>query len=72
MRVFGAFDVWMVLLFGLVGYVFLKAGCKGAPLHLGFILGPLMEEHLRRALRLSDSQWWSFFERPVSASPPTC
>jgi drug/metabolite transporter (DMT)-like permease len=42
-------DVWMVGLFGLVGYIFHKLGTEPAPLLLGFILGPMMEENLRRA-----------------------
>jgi TctA family transporter len=65
---YSTFDVWMVVLFGLAGYLFVKAGCEGAPLLLGFILGPMMEENLRRALRLSDGNWWSFVDRPISAA----
>jgi TctA family transporter len=47
------FDVYMAAAFGVVGYLFFKLGCEPAPLLLGFILGPLMEENLRRALLLS-------------------
>ncbi len=47
------FDVWMVAIFGIVGYAFIKLGCEPAPLLLGLILGPMMEENLRRALLLS-------------------
>ena len=43
----------MLAVFGFVGYVFNKLGCEPAPLLLGFILGPMMEENLRRALLLS-------------------
>ncbi|KAF1023360.1 MAG: hypothetical protein GAK30_00563 [Paracidovorax wautersii] len=47
------FDVWLVAAFGFVGYLFYKLGCEPAPLLLGLILGPMMEENLRRALLLS-------------------
>jgi TctA family transporter len=61
-------DIWMVALFGVVGYTFLKLGCEPAPLLLGFILGPMMEENLRRALLLSRGDWSVFATRPLSAS----
>ena len=58
-------DVWLVAAFGVVGYVFDKLGMEPAPLLLGFVLGPLMEEQLRQAL--SQGDWSSFVTRPVSA-----
>ena len=61
------FDVWMVAAFGFIGYLFIKLGCEGAPLLLGFILSPMMEEHLRRALSLSRGDWSVFVTRPLSA-----
>jgi TctA family transporter len=61
------FDIWMVALFGLIGYVFILLGCEPAPLLLGFILGPMMEENLRRALLLSRGDWSVFATRPLSA-----
>ena len=61
------FDVYMAALFGLVGYLFYKIGCEPAPLLLGFILGPMMEENLRRALLLSRGDWSTFMTRPLSA-----
>ena len=61
------FDVWMVAIFGIVGYLFLKLRCEPAPLLLGFILGPMMEENLRRALLLSRGAWSVFVTRPLSA-----
>jgi putative tricarboxylic transport membrane protein len=61
------FDVYMAALFGLIGYGFYKLGCEPAPLLLGFILGPMMEENLRRALLLSRGDWTTFFTRPLSA-----
>jgi TctA family transporter len=62
------FDIWMVALFGFVGYIFMKLGCEPAPLLLGFILGPMMEENLRRALLLSRGDWSVFVTRPLSGS----
>ncbi|WP_038203149.1 tripartite tricarboxylate transporter permease [Xenophilus azovorans] len=61
------FDVWMVAVFGVVGYVFIKLGCEPAPLLLGLILGPMMEENLRRALLLSRGDWSVLVTRPISA-----
>ena len=63
-----SFDVYMTAVFTLVGYVFYKLGCEPAPLLLGFILGPMMEENLRRALLLSRGDWTTFATRPLSAS----
>jgi putative tricarboxylic transport membrane protein len=54
-------------LFGLIGYFFIKAGFEPAPLLLGFILGPLMEENLRRALLISDGDPSVFVSSPISA-----
>ena len=62
-----AFDVWMGAGFAVVGYLFYKLGCEPAPLLLGFILGPMMEENLRRALLLSRGDWSAFVTRPLSA-----
>jgi TctA family transporter len=62
------FDIWMVALFGLIGYIFIKLGCEPAPLLLGLILGPMMEEYLRRALLISRGDWSVFVTRPISAS----
>jgi putative tricarboxylic transport membrane protein len=62
-----SFDVYIGAFFGLVGYVFYKLGCEPAPLLLGFILGPMMEENLRRALLLSRGDWSTFMTRPLSA-----
>ncbi len=62
------FDIWMVAIFGVLGYLFLKLGCEPAPLLLGFILGPMMEENLRRAMLLSRGDWSVFVTRPLSAS----
>jgi putative tricarboxylic transport membrane protein len=47
------FDVWVIAAFGVIGYIFAKLECEAAPLLLGFILGPMMEENLRRAMLLA-------------------
>ena len=56
----------LTALFGLLGYFFFKLGCEPAPLLLGFILGPMMEENLRRALLLSHGDATVFVTRPIS------
>ncbi len=61
------FDVFMAAGFGIIGYIFYKLSCEPAPLLLGFILGPMMEENLRRALLLSRGDWSTFVTRPLSA-----
>lgn len=61
-------DIWMVGLFGVIGYAFIKLGCEPAPLLLGLILGPMMEENLRRTLLLSRGDWSIFLSRPLSAT----
>ena len=62
------FDIWMVGAFGVIGYMFIKLSMEPAPLLLGFILGPMMEENLRRALLLSRGDWSVFVTRGLSAS----
>ena len=61
------FDVFLTAAFAVIGYAFYKLGCEPAPLLLGFILGPMMEENLRRALLLSRGDWSTFLQRPLSA-----
>jgi TctA family transporter len=60
-------DIWMVAIFGIIGYIFVKLGTEPAPLLLGFILGPMMEENLRRTLLLSRGDCSVFVTRPISA-----
>jgi TctA family transporter len=60
-------DVLLTIPLGILGYVFFKLGCEPAPLMLGFILGPMMEENLRRSLLLSLGDPTVFFTRPLSA-----
>ena len=62
-----AWDVFMIAFFGVLGYVLIKLGCEPAPLLLGFVLGPLLEDHLRRSLIISRGDLTIFVERPVSA-----
>ncbi|HWU97031.1 MAG TPA: tripartite tricarboxylate transporter permease [Oxalicibacterium sp.] len=61
------FDVYLMALFGLFGYICAKLGAEPAPMLLGFIIGPMMEEYLRRALLLSHSDPLVFVQRPISA-----
>ncbi len=62
------FDVYMTILFAIFGYMCSKLKMEPAPLLIGFVLGPMMEEHLRRAMLLSRGDWFVFVERPISAS----
>ena len=66
------FDVLMLALFGLLGYIFAKLDCEPAPMLLGYILGPMMEEYLRRALLLSRGDPMTFIDRPISAALLAC
>lgn len=61
------FDVMMMAIIGIFGYVFVKLECEAPPLILGFILGPLMEENLRRAMLLSRGDPSVLLTRPISA-----
>lgn len=65
---YNAFDIFMFAIFGIIGYVWSKLGCEGAPLLLGLVLGPMMEENFRRALLLSRGDFTTFVTRPLSAS----
>jgi len=62
------FDIYLMAIFGLFGYLCAKMDCEPAPLMLGFIIGPMMEEYLRRALLLSRSDPMVFLSSPVSAT----
>ncbi|MDR0441726.1 MAG: tripartite tricarboxylate transporter permease [Candidatus Accumulibacter sp.] len=62
------FDIYLGAAFGLLGYVTLKLGCEPTPFLLGFILGPMMEENLRRALVMSRGDATVFLTRPISAA----
>jgi len=62
------FDVYLMALFGVIGYIFVKLDCEPAPMLLAFILGPMMEEYMRRALLLSRGNPLIFIQRPISAA----
>ncbi|MBP7566256.1 MAG: tripartite tricarboxylate transporter permease [Burkholderiaceae bacterium] len=66
------FDVYMVTFVGVIGYVMAVLKFEAAPLLLGFILGPMMEENLRRALLLSRGDWNTLVDRPISAGLLAC
>ncbi|MGA0530616.1 tripartite tricarboxylate transporter permease [Hansschlegelia sp. KR7-227] len=64
------FDLYTVSFFGVLGYLLMKLGCEPAPLLLGFVLGPMIEENLRRAMTISRGDWTIFFNfstHPISA-----
>ena len=62
------FDIHLMALFGFAGYIFAKLDCEPAPMLLGFILGPLMEEYLRRAFIIAHGDPLVFVTRPISAT----
>ena len=62
------FDIWTILIFGLVGYGFVKFGVPQAPFIIGFILGPMAETNLRRGLMLSDNNFMDFLTSPISGT----
>ncbi|WP_062228564.1 tripartite tricarboxylate transporter permease [Aureimonas frigidaquae] len=65
---YNAFDVLLVALFGALGYAMRVMAFPAAPLLLGFVLGPMMEEHFRRAMLLSRGDFMTFLNRPISAT----
>lgn len=68
---FSAADVWMVVFFGILGYGMRLFDWPAAPMLLGFVLGPLLEEHFRRAMMLSGGDLMTFVNRPISATVMT-
>ena len=62
------FDVYLCALIGVLGYALVKLECEPAPLLLGYVLGPLLEENLRRALLLSRGDPTVFVTRPISGA----
>ncbi|WP_293603586.1 tripartite tricarboxylate transporter permease [Polaromonas sp. UBA4122] len=61
-------DIYITALFGFFGYMFMRLGLEAAPLMLGFILGPMLEENFRRALLLSRGNFGAFITRPISGT----
>jgi TctA family transporter len=62
------FHVIQIAIFGVLGYVFMRLGCEGAPFLLGLVLGPQLEEYFRRAMLLSRGDPLIFLQRPISLS----
>jgi TctA family transporter len=63
---FSSFDIWMIAFFGVLGHLMRICELPGAPMLLGFVLGPQMEDHFRRAMVLADGNLLFFFERPIA------
>jgi TctA family transporter len=61
-----SFEIYLAALFGVVGVIWIRLGCSPAPMLLGFVLGPMMEEHLRRAMLISRGDPSVFLTRPIS------
>jgi TctA family transporter len=61
-----SFDILLIALFGLFGFLCMKFDCEAAPLLLGFVLGPMLEENMRRALLLSRGDFSVFVREPIS------
>jgi putative tricarboxylic transport membrane protein len=62
------FHVIQIAIFGVLGYIFMRLGCEGAPFLLGLVLGPQVEEYFRRAMLLSRGDPLTFLQRPISLS----
>lgn len=58
----------LAAVFGLIGYILIKLDCEPAPLLLAFVLGPMMEEELRRSVNTARGNWLVFLNRPLSLS----
>jgi TctA family transporter len=61
-----SFEIYLTAIFGLIGFAWMRLECPPAPMLLGFVLGPLMEENLRRALLISRGDPTVFVTRPIS------
>jgi TctA family transporter len=64
---FSVAEVWLIAGLGLFGYFIMRMGFEPAPLLMGFVLGPLLEEQFRRAMIISKGNAMIFLERPISA-----
>jgi TctA family transporter len=60
------FELYLTAIFGFIGFLWMRLECSPVPLMLGFVLGPLMEENLRRALLFSRGDPTIFLKRPIS------
>lgn len=63
-----AIDIWVMVSFGIIGYIFVKLDCEPAPFILGLLLGPLLETNMRRSLLLSQGDFSTFLTNPISAA----
>jgi putative tricarboxylic transport membrane protein len=63
-----AFDIWIMGIFGVIGYIFRKVSLDPGPLILAFVLGRILEPALRQALLMSAGSPWIFFKRPISGT----
>jgi putative tricarboxylic transport membrane protein len=64
---FSVFDIWLLVIFGLLGYGMRKLDIPPAPLVLAFVLGPIAENSIRQSLLLSDNSPLIYLQRPISA-----
>jgi len=62
------FDLWVMIVFGIVGYIMGKCGYEPAPLLLAYILGPMLEQGMRQSLLISNGSFWIFVSRPISVA----
>ena len=61
-------DIYTTVVFGILGYTFLKLGLEAAPLMLGFILGPMLEENFRREMTIARGDFSPFWTQPISCA----
>jgi TctA family transporter len=61
-------ELYILAAAGVAGYIFTRIGCAPAPFLLGFVLGPMVEEHFRRAMLISEGDALVFLQRPISAT----
>ena len=59
-------DVWLVLIFGVIGYFMRRFGFAVAPVAIGLILGEMVETNLQNSLKMFDGQWWLIFAQPLA------
>jgi putative tricarboxylic transport membrane protein len=63
-----SFDLWLLLIFGVLGFVMKRVDFQAAPLVIGLVLGVIFEQKLRQGLMMVDGDFLRFFERPVTAA----
>ena len=60
-------DVWIALIFGVIGFFARRHGFAVAPIAVGLILGEMVETNLQHSLKMYDGQWWMIFAQPLAA-----